>query len=85
MKRNNFYQIFICLLLSFNTAMTQGVMDAKDTQKKADFDISWISNEKVFAVNKEEGTRHFYPLFHQSSHESQMTAIMSLGLRRARL
>ncbi len=61
MKRNNFYQIFICLLLSFNTAMTQGVMDAKDTQKKADFDISWISNEKVFAVNKEEGHATFIP------------------------
>ena len=44
------------MLLSFNTALAQRTTDVKNTKNKAEnFDIRWIADEKVFAVNKEEG------------------------------
>ena len=62
-KVNLLFKMFLCLLLSFNTAMAgSGLTNVKNAQKGADdFDISWISNEKVFAVNKEEGHTTFFP------------------------
>ncbi|MBF4472649.1 glycoside hydrolase family 2 TIM barrel-domain containing protein [Flavobacterium sp. HJJ] len=58
MKKNRLLNpILICLLLLLNAAIAQ----QKNDKKATEFDISWISDEKVFAVNKEEGHATFFP------------------------
>lgn len=55
-------QVFLFSILSFNFVMAQRVTDLNTVKKQADdFDIGWISDEKVFAVNKEEGHATYIP------------------------
>ena len=51
------YQIFLCFFLLLNTTIAQN----KTNKKEDSFNINWISDEKVFAVNKEIGHATFIP------------------------
>ncbi len=71
MKRYSFHCIFLLLFLPFSPAITQDEAEFAGTSKKASaFDIDWIANEKVFAVNKEEGHATFIPYATRAAMES---------------
>ncbi len=61
MKKNKLPVKILCALLSLLVFDTAKAANSSTNMKADKFDISWISNEKVFAVNKEVGHATYIP------------------------